>query len=268
MSISSFQQLNYPCQYLDRSNIIYDNKTNILLLRRRNLLTYEENKEEFCIEYPDYNAEVVSIIEYIYLLASASALELILLVLLYFWYNDFRRIKFMVDGQLIDSNTKENKIKYKTKKINFNNQNNLFIYGQNNYVAHYDIFGKPIFNFKKRKSKFININNNKKYLQYNVNYSRSKQENDINEENNNVYPNKKKVDIKKLVILENNENNNYASERSNIYDIKFNQFDKIIDDNSIKNNNINKNKNNNTVSINKDNSSKTGIIDNSLYNNN
>ena len=34
----------------------------------RNLLTYEENKEEFCLENPDYNPHIVSRFEYIYVL--------------------------------------------------------------------------------------------------------------------------------------------------------------------------------------------------------
>ena len=143
LSISNFYDLNNPCQSVERSDIKIDNKTNLLnLLIRRNrrvLLTYEENKEEFCLENPKYTVNIVSTSEYIYLFASASILELMLLVLLYFWYNDFRRIKYLVDGQLIDSNTKETKIKYDKKKANFNNNFNLMLYGRD-YVAHYDIF--------------------------------------------------------------------------------------------------------------------------------
>ena len=114
MSISQFTSLNHPCQSMERSDITIENKTNLLIRRfRRVLITYEENKEEFCLENPNYKANVVSTIEYIYLFVSASILELNLLILLYFWYNDFRRIKYLVDGPLIDSNTKETKIKYR-----------------------------------------------------------------------------------------------------------------------------------------------------------
>ena len=177
LSISNFYDLNNPCQSVERTDIKIDNNTNLLnLLIRRNrrvLLTYEENKEEFCLENPKYKINVVSTSEYIYLWVSASALELILLVLLYFWYNDFRRIKYLVDGQLVDSNTKETKIKYDSKKSNFNNKFNLMLYGRD-YVAHYDIFGRPIFNMQKRKSKPEIINNSRNNLDNKLNYPRIK----------------------------------------------------------------------------------------------
>ena len=259
LTISKFYDLNNPCRNIERTDIILnDNKTNLLnlLLRRnrRNLITYEENKEEFCIENPNYNIDVVSIMEYLYLLISASILELILLVLLYFWYNDFRRIKYLVDGPLIDSNTKETKIKYDDKKSNFNNHFNLMLYGQNDYVAHYDIFGRPIFNMKKRKTKVvnININNNNKYLKYNINYSREDSKNKDNITNyNDDDKNKNSVDIEKIVYFEKKNNAHNNSERVNIYNIKNRKL------NIYNNNNLNISKN----------SSKTRIIENSIYNN-
>jgi hypothetical protein len=149
MSITNFYSLNHPCQFIKRSEVEK-------LLRIRILLTYEEDKEEFCIENPDYFIDIVSTAEYIYLFASATIIEIILLVLLYFWYNDYRRIKYLVDGPLIDSNTKETKIKYNSKAGKLNNNNNNIIYGQNDYVIHYDIFGKPILNTRKSPNKTVN----------------------------------------------------------------------------------------------------------------
>ena len=262
MSITKFTSLNNPCQSVERSDIKIDNKTNLLIRRyRRILLTYEENKEEFCLENPNYKVNVVSTLEYIYLFVSASVLELILLVLLYFWYNDFRRIKYLVDGQLIDSNTKETKIKYNVKKANFNN--NLMLYMQNNYVAHYDIYGRPIFNTIKRKSKTISINNSKKPINYKI--LKIKNENNVlnlNDKNKT----KGKNNIEDFVYFENNNNNHnnqnlHSSERgmTNIYNLKISK-----NRNNNNNNNIN---NNNNLSISK-NSSKTSINENnSLYNN-
>ena len=197
MSINHFYNLNSPCK-VDNTKVKNKNKTNLILLLR-NLLTYEENKEEFCLENPDYNPHIVSRFEYIYVLCLSSGLEFIFLVLLYFWYNDFRRIKFLVDGKLIDSNTKENKIKYVDKKSKFTNNNfNQIIYGQNDYVVHYDIYGRPIFNIKKNKSKIINLNDNKKNLQLNMSRTRtideSKNQNNINNEKGQNY-NKDKKEI-------------------------------------------------------------------------
>ena len=224
LTISKFYSLNHPCLSVERTDIKNNNQTNLLnLLLRRNrryLLTFEENKEEFCLENPHYNIDVVSTMEYLYLLISASIIELILLVLLYFWYNDFRRIKYLVDGPLVDSNTKETKIKYEDKKRNYNN--NVMLYGQNDYVAHYDIYGRPIFNMRKRKANVININNQNKNLQYNISYSRSRDESK-NKSNitNEVDKNRNSIDIDKKVNFEKNNNIVNNSERTNIYNLKF-----------------------------------------------
>lgn len=239
LSVTKFTELNYPCQNLERNEFNSENK-------ERYLLNYEENKEEFCLEYPDYNSNVVSNLEYICLLVCASTLELILLVLLYFWYSDFRRIKFLVDGQLIDSNTKENKMKYNLKKNNY--VNNFNIYGQTDYVAHYDIFGKPIFNFKKRKNKStpINIYSNKR----SINVIRNK---NVDDEDKNKIQNKKSVDIQKVVIFEKNENDKKSSDRTdNIYSLKFK--------------NLSRNRVNNLINNYKSNSSKTAVLENSVNN--
>ena len=258
ISISNFYDLNNPCQSVERSEIKIENNTNLLnLLIRRNrrvLLTYEENKEEFCLENPKYKINIVSTSEYIYLWVSASILELMLLVLLYFWYNDFRRIKYLVDGQLVDSNTKETKIKYDNKKANFNNKFNLMLYGRD-YVAHYDIFGRPIFNMQKRKSKPEIINNIRKNLENNINYPKIK--NIKNSKNHNyekdIFKNKEKIDIEKMVYFENN-NNIYSSERADIYNLKLS---------NIKNINI---KNSRNLNISR-NSSKANVFNNSISNN-
>ena len=260
LSISNFYDLNNPCQSVERTDIKIDNNTNLLnLLIRRNrrvLLTYEENKEEFCLENPKYKINVVSTSEYIYLWVSASALELILLVLLYFWYNDFRRIKYLVDGQLVDSNTKETKIKYDNKKSNFNNKFNLMLYGRD-YVAHYDIFGRPIFNMQKRKSKPEIINNSRNNLDNKLNYPRIKDIKSIKNHNyeKDIYKNKEKIVNEKIAYFANNKNNNiFNSERADIYNLKLS---------NIKNINI---KNSRNLNFSK-NSSKANVIDNSISNN-
>ena len=214
MSMTRFYELNYPCESKESTLRILDqiNLINAILRKnRRYLLTFEENKEEFCLENPNYNAHVVSTLEYIYLLISATVLEIILLVLLYFWYNDFRRIKYLVDGKLIDSNTKENKKIYEDKKNKFNNNNfNLMLYGSNDYVAHYDIYGRPIFNIYKKKSKTNSIKIS--------NFPKVKEQNKIKEKTNDEINNKNKVEIGKIVHFENN-----SSERTNIYNLNFNR---------------------------------------------
>ena len=225
MSISHFYELNYPCRSVESSEIKNNNKT-------RNLLTYEENKEEFCLDNQDYNLNIVSEFEYIYVLTLSSTLEVIYLVLLYFWYNDFRRIKFLVDGKLIDSNTKENKIKYKDKKDNFNNNLNHILYGQKDYVVHYDIYGRPIFKKKISKSKIINIK--QKNLQINASRNMNEIKNTIN---NEQIQNNYKDNNKELI----------GSERINIFNINLSKSIRKVNNSNL---NLNLSKNTSKTSVN------------------
>ena len=251
MSITNFYSLNHPCQFIKRSEVEK-------LLRIRILLTYEENKEEFCSENPDYFIDIVSTAEYIYLFASATILEIILLVLLYFWYNDYRRIKYLVDGALIDSNTKENKIKYKTR-TKFNNNNNNIVYGQNDYVIHYDIFGKPIFNTRKSPNK--TVNDKKKIFDSIIQYSKNKNE---RKNRNSIVSidirSREKNKNREKIFYENKNNNNsnsiniYSSDRMNIFNLKSQNIS------------IGKKKDDSNMDVSK-NSSKTNVNDNNSINN-
>ena len=276
MTTTNFYSLNHPCQSIKRSDIKKENKTNLinLLLRRniRNLLTYEENKEEFCFENPDYYIDVVSTEEYIYLFASATIIEVIVLILLYFWYNDFRRIKYLVDGQLIDSNTKENKINYDKKRNKFNNNFNYNVYDQNNYGAHYDVFGRPIFNVRKLKTKEIKVSNNnntKKNINTNIPNLKSKS---IEKKNRNSIlglgeKDKNRIREKegeKILYNSNNNNNNNisSSDRMDIFNLKNSKNNFSV----AKNNN---NNNNDVLNLNfSKNSSKTNVIPENSFNNN
>ena len=257
MSITNFYSINHPCLSIKRSEVEK-------LLRMRVLLTYEENKEEFCIENPDYYIDIVSTVEYIYLFVSASIIEIILLVLLYLWYNDFRRIKYLVDGPLIDSNTKESKINYNTKSNKFNNNNNNIVYGQNDYVVHYDIFGKPILNTRKPGNK--TVNDKKKIFNSIIQYSRNKNEKKIrNSIIGNDKRNREKNQNREKIFYDNNKNNNvniYNSDRMNIYNLKSQNMNlsvgqKINDSNIDVSKNSSKTNVNDNYSINNDKSSVT-----------
>lgn len=232
ISISNFYNLNNPCKSIKKSDDIEDyNKTNLILRLRRNiryLLTYEENKEEFCLENPDYIVNVVSKLEYIYLFVSASTTEAFLFVLLYFWFNDFRRIKFLVDGKLIDTNIKNNKYNYENKAHKNNNNINYIIYKNIIFERHYNNFGKSIIFTKKDKNKNININNNKKPHKH-KNLSNVK---DYKNKNMIIYENSnnEKVDI-------NNQNTIYKSDRINLYNMNFSKENKNINLNLSKSSN-------------------------------
>ena len=247
-SISRFYDINNPCQSNESIKINKSNKRNLVLFLKRYLLTYKENKEEFCLENPNYNANIISIFEYISVFVCSSILEIILLVLLYFWFNDFRRIKFLVDGALVDSNTKESKIKYKIRKIN--NNNNHIIYSHNDYVVHYDIYGRPIFNIKKNKIKIININNNNKKLQNSLGkvktIDESKMKNN-NDRNINKYDDNKEKNDEKIIDFKNDYNNN--KDGINIFNLNFSKNKR-----KIQISNLNMSKSSSTINV-KDNSS-------------
>ena len=243
MSISHFYELDYPCKSIQSTEVKSNNKTNLILLLRRNLLTYEENKEEFCLDNPDYNIHIITQFEYIYVLTLSSTLEVIFLVLLYFWYNDFRRIKFFVDGKLIDSNTKENKIQYKDKKEKFNNH---ILYGKKDYVVHYDIYGRPIIKqkiFKQKINKPKIINLKQKSIQINVNNNIKEKEKENNLNNEQIQNNNQ--DIKDLI----------GNEGLNIYKLYISNGKKKL-------NNINFN-----INLSKS-TSKASINDNPIINSN
>ena len=82
-------------------------------------------------------------------------------------------------------------------------------------LIHYDIYGRPIFNMKKRKSNTVSINNiNKKLMEYKIPKIKSENKNkvlNLNDKNKN----KEKSSIDKFVYFENNYNNNNSNNNNN-----------------------------------------------------
>lgn len=234
LSITNFSVINNPCKSNENKVLTNENQSNILLILRRNLLAYQENKEEFCKENPNYNAHIIPILEYIFVFSCSSFLEIIFLVLLYFWYNDFRRIKYLVEGKLLGSKTIESNVKYTIKK-NFNDHVNHIIYGQSDYDVHYDIYGRPIFNVRKSKSKVVNINN-KQNPKLNIHYSKTivQKKNNNNNEHNISHIDKAKTDVKKVNKFKNN------NDKVNIFNLNFSKNKRKI---NISNVNLSKSSN-------------------------
>ena len=235
LSITNFSVLNNPCKSNENKVLTSESQANILLILRRNLLDYEENKGEFCKENHNYNAHIIPIFEYIFVFSCSSFLEIIFLVLLYFWYNDFRRIKFLVEGKLHGSKTIESSVKYTIKK-NFNDHVNHIIYGQSDYDVHYDIYGRPIFNVRKSKSKIVNINNKQQNPKINIHYSKTMAQKKINNNNeyNINYIDKAKIDFKKINTSKNN------NDKINIFNLNFSKNKRKI---NISNINLSKSSN-------------------------
>jgi len=174
---SNYQDLNYPCSTIERNetNIKYQNAT----ADTSPPLTFEENKEEFCIENPNYNIHKIPLKDYLFIFLFTGVIGILMFTLIYFWFNDFRRIKFLVDGALNDFDAQEVKREYKNNNENENENSNekrvndrinkkhegnnkyLYkIYSQQEYGIRYDIYGRPIFKLNKINTKNEKANDN------------------------------------------------------------------------------------------------------------
>lgn len=184
---SDYYDFNHPCTKYEINENNIKNKTNIKL-------TFEENKEEFCIENPDYKIQEVTIKEYIITYSITGVLLIFMLCLIYFWFNDYRRIKYLIDGPLTDFNAQEikkeeNNINYQEdsneKRVNErinkkpdNNLNNKFLYnmyGKEEYGIRYDIYGKPIFKIRRvENDNKLSLKDNIKTTTNNARFSKRK----------------------------------------------------------------------------------------------
>ena len=162
---TKYYDLNHPCFDVKNENNLYDS-TSIDDID----LTFEDNKEEFCLKNPNYNSHEISVREYVITYIFVGVNSIFMLCLLYSWFNEFRRIKYLIEGALTDFNAqeikKEKHNKYEEqdsnekrvnerinkKPDNNNNLNNKFLYnmyGKQEYGIRYDIYGRPIFKLRK-----------------------------------------------------------------------------------------------------------------------
>lgn len=176
---SKYYDLNHPCFNVKNENKLY----NITKLDELEL-TFEDNKEEFCFKNPNYYSHEISIREYVITYIFVGVNSLFMLCLMYSWFNEFRRIKYLIEGALTDFNAqeirKEKNNKYEEedsneKRVNErinkkpdNNLNNKFLYnmyGKQEYGIRYDIYGRPIFKIKKPdKDNNIKTTSNNQYF--------------------------------------------------------------------------------------------------------
>ena len=134
---TNFKDLDYPCK-----DISLKNDQNVILFRFLSLeFLSDEEKLQFCkSKNINYNAKICSNLEYTMSYLTASIIEFCSLILSFFWYNDYRRIKEKVDGELpIYGNTYLTRARLE-KELNFRengdspepsgrylNQNNLVV---------------------------------------------------------------------------------------------------------------------------------------------
>jgi len=115
---TNFKDIDYPCKDMSYNS----RKDEIVYFRYLSLdiLTPEE-KIEFCKNKNiNYNAKICSNLEYTMTYLSATIIEFCTLILIFFWYNDLRRIKEKVDGELpIYESTYINRARLAAQGINF-----------------------------------------------------------------------------------------------------------------------------------------------------
>ena len=105
---SHYQEINHPCLSED---IDYD------LIKNIDISKLEwESVQEFCIHNRDYNIHIITIKEFFIAYSFATSLLGFMLILIYSWFNEYRRIKYLIDGSLHDFKLQENKLEIINKK--------------------------------------------------------------------------------------------------------------------------------------------------------
>lgn len=94
-----YQEINHPCSTI-KKNEDY-------------MRSYENEEQEslrtFCVHNQDFNTHIISMKEFLIAYAFAFSLLIFMLSLIYSWFNEYRRIKYLIDGSLYDFKIQENK---------------------------------------------------------------------------------------------------------------------------------------------------------------
>ena len=105
---SHYQEINHPCLSEDSDND---------LIKNIDISKLEwESVQEFCIHNRDYNIHIITIKEFFIAYSFATSLLGFMLILIYSWFNEYRRIKYLIDGSLHDFKLQENKLEIINKK--------------------------------------------------------------------------------------------------------------------------------------------------------
>ena len=234
LSYSNYQKINYPCSSFDRDESKIKSKSST---DDAHIPTFEENKDEFCIQNPDYFVDIVPLTEYIFSHVFSGILIIMKILLIYFWFNEFRRIKFLVDGPLNDFNIREARKKYKNnneeekensneKRVNerinrkesqHNNRKLQILYAQQEYGIRYDIYGRPIFILNKIKEE--KENDKEKITINNIPTQRFGKRRSILHKRVSIFKGKNVIKQGKVVNFEIANSN--SSDRSTIHKFKF-----------------------------------------------
>ena len=96
---NNYQEINHPCSSIERNEDYIKSLDNLKL----------ESFEEFCIHNRNYTVHIVTIKEFIIAYIFSFILLIFMLSLIYSWFNEYRRIKYLIDGSLHNFKIQENR---------------------------------------------------------------------------------------------------------------------------------------------------------------
>lgn len=239
-----FKDIDYPCK-----NIKNIQDPNVILFRILSLeILTEEQKVQFCQnKNTDYNAKICTNLEYTMSYLTSSIIECCSLVLIFFWYNDYRRIREKINGELsIYDNRYISKDFQRDFKYNNEGEpvdpSDRYLNQNNNNLVQVNVVLVQNKNVSQRKSQQLNLNINKKNSNKN-NFIR-----DLRKEMQEA--------IESLDEESSEKNDNNKNDNSKNDDIKNDEDKDSNNKNSSKSNDKNSENNDNLVIINDDEESK------------
>ena len=247
-----FKDIDYPCK-----NLKDINDPNVIMFRILSLdIITEDQKRQFCQNKNiDYNAKICTNLEYTMSYLTASIIEFCSLILIFFWYNDYRRIKEKINGELPIYDNRYISREFQ-KEINYNNgeepiePSDRYLNQNNNNLVQVNVVVVKNKNNTQRKSQPLNLNNNKN-ISNNQNFIRDLRKEmqeaieSLDEESSDKNDNNQNNDINKNDNKYNEEDKNYSNKNSSINNN--NNSDNNCDKNSDRNTS---NNNDNIVIIN------------------
>ena len=161
---TDYYSINHPCSSKEKK---VDNIKSI-----ENLV--EEGLKEFCINNQNYNTNLIALKEFIITYIFGASLLLTMLSLIYSWFNEYRRVKYLINGSLHNFSIKE-KIEEKNSDDEDDDDNNN----------------------KEVKIKNQDVNNN---IEVNSKFKKLDEKNNSNVNNNgiSIYISKNNIDNKSL----------------------------------------------------------------------
>ena len=94
-----YQDLNFPCSTMKENDGILGN----------NDYAVDQETKEYCARNRNYNTHKIKINEFLIAYGFALSLLVLMFSLIYSWFNEYRRIKYLIDGPLHDFSIQKSK---------------------------------------------------------------------------------------------------------------------------------------------------------------